>query len=152
MISTGIDHVGVSSSDLDRSLRFYCDLLGMRLVDRGVESSAGMAALLGIPEVEFEYADLDAGDGRTFELICHRSPVGEPAGTASPFDRGTPHIAVRVADLGAVDARLAAADVPRISTSPLAIDAPGSVWDRAYCLLVRDPDGVIIELVERRAE
>jgi catechol 2,3-dioxygenase-like lactoylglutathione lyase family enzyme len=149
MASRGIDHVGVTSSDLDRSLRFYRDLLGMTVLDRGVETSAEMATLLGCDAVEFAYADLDAGDGRVFELLQYHSPVGATT-RSNPFDPGTPHLAVRVADLEAVRTRLAEAGTTVISHAPVRVDAPGTAWHGGVYLLTRDPDGVIVELVERQ--
>jgi glyoxylase I family protein len=147
--ASGIDHVGVTSSDLERSLAFYCDLLGMIVIDQGVEESTEIATLLGIDGVSFEFADLDSGDGRVFELLRYRRPEGTPGPVAQPFDPGTPHLAIRVADLDAVAARLAEAGVTMISRAPLAIDEPGTPWDGGRYLLTRDPDGVIVELVER---
>ena len=144
----GIDHVGVSSSDIERSLGFYRDLLGMAVLDRGVETSPAMGTLLGRAGVEFEYADLDAGDGRVFELVHYRAPAGTPT-RSEPFDPGTPHLAVQVSELAALEARLAAAGVPVISDAHVRIDAPGTPWHGGTYLLTRDPDGVIVELVER---
>jgi catechol 2,3-dioxygenase-like lactoylglutathione lyase family enzyme len=149
MASRGIDHVGVSSSDLDRSLRFYRDLLGMTVLDRGVERSPEMATLLGCDTVEFSYADLDSGDGRVFELLQYHSPAGAPT-RSEPFDPGTPHLAVGVNDLEAVRSRLAEAGTPVISHDSVRVDAPGTVWHDGVYLLTRDPDGVIVELVERQ--
>ena len=76
-------------------------------------------------------------------------PRARPHRRSEPFDPGTPHLAVRVADLDAVAARLAEAGVTMISRAALAIDAPGTPWDGGRYLLTRDPDGVIVELVER---
>ena len=147
MASRGIHHVGVTSSDLERSLGFYRDLLGMTVLDRGVESSSEMATLLGCDSVEFAYADLDSGDGRVFELLQYHSPTGI-ATRSNPFDPGTPHVAVHVTDLDAVRARLAEAGTPVISHAPVHVDAPGTVSARGHLLLlVRDPDGVIVEVV-----
>jgi catechol 2,3-dioxygenase-like lactoylglutathione lyase family enzyme len=42
-----IDHVGITTSDLDRSLHFYVDLLGLRLLSRNLLSGPDLAALLG---------------------------------------------------------------------------------------------------------
>ena len=116
--ASGIDHVGVTSSDLERSLAFYCDLLGMIVIDQGVEESTEIATLLGIDGVSFEFADLDSGDGRVFELLRYRRPEGTPRPVAQPFDPGTPHLAIRVADLDAVAARLAEAGVTDDLTRP----------------------------------
>ncbi len=143
--ASGIDHVGVASSDIERSLGFYRDALGMALLGRGREASADMAALLGVDAVEFEYADLDAGDGRVLELLRFAQPQGEQV-APRPFDPGTAHIGVRVDDLDGVAARLGDAVISRAAVR---VDDPGSYWHGGRFLYVRDPDGTIVELVER---
>jgi catechol 2,3-dioxygenase-like lactoylglutathione lyase family enzyme len=64
-------------------------------------------------------------------------------------DAPTTHIAFTVADLDAVTRRLTGAGVEIISTRPLKIHDPGGAWDGVQCLYIRDPDGVILELVQR---
>jgi catechol 2,3-dioxygenase-like lactoylglutathione lyase family enzyme len=144
----GIDHVGVSCEHLDRSLEFYRDLLGLRVLDRGVERSADMATLLGHDNIVFEYADLDAGDGRVVELVSYRSPVADQL-PGLAYRPGTAHIALRVEDVAGLGERLTAAGVDVLSRAPVRLSDPGSFWDGAICLLVRDPDGALVELVER---
>jgi len=67
-----IDHVGINTSDFDRTLAFYRDLLGLRLLSEGTYSDAETAALLGLESVELHIADLDSGDGQVVELIEYR--------------------------------------------------------------------------------
>ena len=67
-------------------------------------------------------------------------------------DPGTAHIAFTVDDLDSVRERLSNAGATIISRRPITIDEPGGSFDGAICLYVRDPDGVILELVQRRSE
>jgi catechol 2,3-dioxygenase-like lactoylglutathione lyase family enzyme len=143
-----IDHVGITTSDLDRSLRFYVDLLGLRLLSRNLLSGPDLAALLGFESAAIDNADLDSGDGRILELMQYVHPAGTRVSYHSS-DAPTVHIAFTVPDLSAVTDRLISAGVEIISRRPLKIDAPGSSWDGAQCLYLRDPDGVILELVQR---
>ena len=143
-----IDHVGITTSDLDRSLSFYVDLLGLRLLGRSLLSDPDVAALLGVESVEIEIADVDSGDGRILELIHYVRPAGVRVAYKSS-DAPTTHIAFTVGDLGAVTERLVEAGTEVISRRPLTIRDPGGSWDGAQCLYLRDPDGVILELVQR---
>ena len=141
-----MDHVGITTSDLDRSLHFYVDMLGLRLISRNVLSGDDLAALLGVESVTIDNADLDSGDGRILELMQYLEPAGARVMHQSS-DSPTTHIAFTVADLAAVTERLNAAGVQVISTRPLKIE--GGAWDGVQCLYLRDPDGVILELVQR---
>jgi len=144
---TGIDHVGVTTSDLDRALAFYRDLLGLRVIAVSRETGAEVAGLLGLEEVELRIADLDAGDGGIVELIQYVPPGRRIAFNSS--DPGTAHIALTVGNLAAVHERLVVAGATIVSRGPVVISEPGGSFDGATCLYVRDPDGAILELVER---
>ena len=61
----GIHHVGITVADLDRSLSFYRDLLGMRLIGLSVEA---VGSIVGMPGASARIADLDAGGGQLLEL------------------------------------------------------------------------------------
>jgi catechol 2,3-dioxygenase-like lactoylglutathione lyase family enzyme len=143
-----IDHVGITTSDLDRSLRFYVDVLGMRLLHRDTISGADLAALLGLDSVELDVADLDSGDGRIVELLHYVQPAGKRIGYGSS-DFPTTHIAFTVSDLDAAAERASSAGVEIMSRRSITIHDPGGAWDGVRCVYLRDPDGVMVELVER---
>lgn len=143
-----IDHVGITTSDLDRSLHFYVDLLGLRLLSRNLLSGPDLAALLGFEAAAIDNADLDSGDGRVLELMQYTQPAATRVAYQSS-DAPTTHIAFTVADLHSVAERLTEAGVEIISRRPLKIHDPGGAWDGVQCLYIRDPDGVILELVQR---
>jgi len=69
MTTRRIDHVGVTVSDLERALAFYCGVLGLRLLGTTTLDDPGVAALLGLDRARVTIADLDSGDGRVVELI-----------------------------------------------------------------------------------
>jgi catechol 2,3-dioxygenase-like lactoylglutathione lyase family enzyme len=145
-----IDHVGINTSDFDRTLAFYRDLLGLPLMSEGTFSDSETAALLGLESVELHIADLDSGDGRVVELIEYRRPTGARVGFQL-YDWPVIHIAFTVDDVAAVRERLVAAGIDVISRRPLTIHDPGGAFDGAICLYVKAPEGVILELVQRPA-
>ncbi|HEY1419610.1 MAG TPA: VOC family protein [Candidatus Dormibacteraeota bacterium] len=151
MTAQRIDHVGITTSDLDRSLHFYVDVLGLKLLARHAMSEPDLAALLGLHTVDLDIADLDSGDGRIVELIHYRQPEGTRVSHHS-WDSPTTHIAFTVDDMAAVEERMAQSKVQVISHRKLTIHDPGGPWDGAVCLYLRDPYGTIIELVQRRPE
>ena len=148
MTVSRIDHVGITVSDVDRALGFYRDLLGLRVVADNTISEPAVAELLGLDSVKLRIVDLDSGDGRIVELLQYVEPTGRQIDYESS-DPATEHIAFTVDDLAAVRLRLAEAGVKIVSRKALTIDDPGGSFDGAICLYVRDPDGAILELVER---
>lgn len=143
-----IDHVGVTVSDLERSLEFYCGILGMRLLSRSRLDSPDDAALHGVDSVDLSIADLDSGDGQVLELIQYHAPEGGRVGRRN-WDAGSIHIALTVDDLESTQRRAREAGADVISRRALVISDPGGSWDGVTCLYIRDPDGALLELVQR---
>jgi catechol 2,3-dioxygenase-like lactoylglutathione lyase family enzyme len=143
-----IDHVGLTVADLDRAVDFWCGRLGLRLLGRVTETGPDIAALLGEDAVELEIADLDAGDGRIVERIRYIRPAGRPA-RARSGDPGSCHIALRVDDLDAAVERIQGSQARQISRHPVVLHDPGGAWDGVACCYIADPDGNIVELVQR---
>ena len=94
----------MTCADLDRSLAFYVDLLGLRLRDRG-EAAGGSFEITGLPRPSVRWADVLLDRGQVLELIEYRTPAGH-AHRAEPNDPGATHLALRVDDAVAVHSRL----------------------------------------------
>jgi catechol 2,3-dioxygenase-like lactoylglutathione lyase family enzyme len=151
MTVSRIDHVGITVSDVDRALGFYRDVLGLRVIADATVTEPEIAELLGLDSVQLRIADLDSGDGRIVELIQYVQPKGRRIAYESS-DSATTHIAFTVDDLAAVRDRLTSAGVTMVSRQPITINEPGGAFDGAICFCVRDPDGIILELVQRRTD
>ena len=74
----GVDHVSLTVDDLDRSVGFYCGLLGLTLHDRGRLEPELIEQMTGMPNAEVDYADVDLGS-RILELLHHRTAASAPA-------------------------------------------------------------------------
>jgi catechol 2,3-dioxygenase-like lactoylglutathione lyase family enzyme len=134
----GLDHVSVACSDLDRSLAFYRDLLGLALRDRGAGWAGAVGEILGTGDAQVEWADLALPDGRVLELL--RLPGGPPSA-------GSGHFALGVVEAETIHRRLREAGVP-LRSEPVTIDDEGD-WQGARCFYAEDPDGTVVELIER---
>ena len=145
MTVAGLNHVGLSVSDLDRSLGFYCDLLGLGLRGRGVAERKHLDAIIGLGPVRLEWAELDVPGGGMLELFRYLRPEGTPR-AGRTCDPGDVHVRLQVLGLGDVVARLAAAGVPRRSAAPVVLE--GGDWSGWSAIYVSDPDGVTVELVQ----
>jgi catechol 2,3-dioxygenase-like lactoylglutathione lyase family enzyme len=140
-----IHHVGVTVRDMDASLRFYRDLLGLTVLDRGVAEGAWISDIVGVDGAVIETADLDAGGGQIIELLAYR--VGEEPVAVAANAPGGMHVAVTVASVAETLERIAAAGGSLLSRRPVTLTSPGSAWDGLTVAYTRDPDGAIVELI-----
>ncbi len=143
--ATGLDHVAVTSGDLDRSLRFYVDLLGLPLRARGDGFGAAELEITGIDASEVRWADLELASGQVLELIEYVDPRGTPS-RPEANDPGATHISLRVPDVEAAYERLRDTGVP-VRSRPVTLTDPGA-WRGARCFYAADPDGVTVELIQ----
>lgn len=137
----GMNHVGLSVSNLDRSIAFYRDLLGMEVVRRLPFGGEMYDAILGLKGTRGELALLRLGTAQ-LELFHFHSPEPVPGDQNRPVcNHGITHFCLEVADVGQEQARLSAAGVTFHS-------APVSS-SRAKATYARDPDGNVIELLQQ---
>jgi len=138
---TAVRHVGIVVSDMQASLRFYCDLLGLHRADAVVESGTFLDGLLAIKNVKIRTAKLTGTEGPTvIELLAFEQPG--PA-EATPLNAiGPTHVALSVSDLDQLYQRMY--DDGVVFNAPPALSPDGGA-KVAFCC---DPDGTYIELVE----
>ncbi len=140
----GLHHVGITVSDLDRSLAFYRDLLGLHIEARAVDVPAG--DVTGIPGARCSIADLDLPDGRLLELIQYTAGGGTRLEQRTS-DPGACHVAISVDDIDATCERLERAGVT-LRSKPITLADSGPRWDGSRVVYTVDPDGVTVELVQ----
>jgi len=137
-----LHHTAISVSHLDRSIRFYCDLLKMtlewRIDHRGGEA---LGRVVGMKDVDVSYAMLN-GWGSRIELFQYHSPEGQPFPRDKPVcDKGITHLAFLVDDIDALYEELLSRGV-RFNSPPLVVRPGVKV---AY---FHDPDEVTIEMMQ----
>lgn len=144
-----IDHINIVVTDLERSVRFYVDLLGLRETRRARLTGAWIEAIVGLAGVDAEVAYVQPqGGGPRIELIRYHAPEGvDLPENARPNTRGLRHIAFQVEDMDGLHARLTEAGVPFFGPP---VPVPHGVvrhddGDKSLCYFL-DPDGVILEL------
>ena len=140
----GLHHVGITVSDLDRSLAFYRGLLGLHIEARAVDVAA--EDVTGILGARCSIADLDLPDGRVLELIQYTAGGGRPL-TQRTSDPGACHVAIAVDDIDATYERLERAGVT-LRSKPITLTDSGPRWDGSRVVYTVDPDGVTVELVQ----
>jgi catechol 2,3-dioxygenase-like lactoylglutathione lyase family enzyme len=140
----GARHAGITVSDLDRSLEFYCGKLGLELLWRRLHEERDIAEITGVPEASaFDIAMLRIpGSDVEVELIEYKG-CERHSGSARPCDYGTGHFAFFVEDIEGLYSDLASRGVAFRSDGPVAKSSGGK---SLYSL---DPDGYVIEFSER---
>ena len=143
---TGIHHTAISTGDIERSLRFYRDLLGFEVVSdsrwpvgiqvadeiTGLKDSSARMIMLRIGEGDLE---------DRIELFQFSSPKPKPSDPNRPVcDHGYTHICVGVTNVDAEYERLKAGGM-KFHCPPKRMGGNSKVT------YGRDPDGNVIELL-----
>jgi len=138
-----LGHVGLTVNDLDASIEFYRDVIGMQLMMRLDSGGEWFDELTRNRGAEIDVAMLELG-GSTLQLVEYRRAGGDPA-PVSHNRPGTAHLSIEVDD---VDARHAAI-VSSGRHHPTAIVDIAGIGARSF--YVEDPDGVPVELLQMPA-
>jgi glyoxylase I family protein len=144
MEATGISHIAICVRDLDKSLEFYRDILGMKvLADRMQDTTTG-----GLPHVHKHsrktrrQVRLAYGEGAipTLTMTCH--PGEEPDGEPIKLDQiGISHISFTIKDVKALAEELIAKGVPLAGPMDGFTNPRGEVSS----IFVYDPDGILVQ-------
>jgi len=150
MSVVGIWHVGFSVRDIEASIRFWGDGMGLRLRHRQIQENEYTSQLVGYPDVrlsmaQFELPDgSDSRSGHILELIEYQRPRGESIPPENARITSA-HLALQVEDLDALRVRLVSHGARFLSPTQ-EITAGINTGGRA--VYGRDPDDITFELVQ----
>ena len=146
MFAIKLDHVAITVSDMERSLKFYCEMLGLK--EDGPHDLEG--------EAISRMAGKDKVIMKVVRLVCPETPeiqidlqqYIEPEGKQSDSNLGdvaNSHVCIEVNDIAKAYADLKAKGVKFVS-EPVMFDleAEGKIG----CVFFMDPDGYVLELTE----
>jgi predicted enzyme related to lactoylglutathione lyase len=139
-MAASVSHIGLCVSDLDRSMRFYCDGLGFETLlkyDIGNEFAKTM-------EIDGDVvltSQMIARDGLMIELLHFISPgvIGSPSDIRNM--RGFTHLSFNVDDVNETIATL-------VDCGGSLIESTRTVNETGEIVFVADPDGTRIELMK----
>lgn len=146
-----IDHINIVVSDLERSVKFYTEVLGFEHVNTVHLEGDWIDSIVGLKGVDADVAFIVAPEGEPkIELLCYKSPIGESLPSNSLGNTvGLRHIALRVDDIQASAQKLKDAGVKLLS-EPMAV--PSTLLPqnpvRKTLFYFYDPDGVLLEIAE----
>lgn len=138
-----IRHFGIVVEDLEKSLHFYQDLLGLKTKRDMQEEGIFIDAILGLKKVKVHTVKIASDEGDTLvELLEYASHKGKPRDRYEIFDLGASHIAFTVEEIDDEYQRLKERGISFISEPQVSADGKAKV---VFCY---DPDGVPVELVQ----
>ena len=142
---TGINHVAISTRDIDALVAWYTEAFGFELVTRGGWESGNptIDGIVGLRDSAAKTAIMRCGTFNV-EIFQYVAPVGAPNPPDRPAnDHGYTHFCVETDDIDA--------DYIRLQSLGMTFHAPptpkGSVGSLRACY-GRDPEGNIVELIE----
>ena len=143
-------HFSFTVSNIEQSIDFYSNVLGMELVHRQEQANAYTRKLVGYPDAHLRVAQLRvkgapiARSGHLLELVEYVAPQGQKIDTRT-FNTGTAHLAFEVDDIHAEYRRMVAAGV-RFRSEPVAIEA--GINKGGYTVYFLDPDDITLEIIQ----
>src|SRR5580765_3957105 len=143
----GVNHFGIQVADLERSIAFYRDTLGLELVTTWVRDQEYIQELVGYPGVELHVAVFRLPLSDVFLEILEYRNVEKTVIDASNGNPGTAHFCLFVEDLDGMYARLVDTGVRFVSEVKGPTIGPNKGGKAVYMI---DPDGIRVELVETR--
>ena len=135
--TTVFNHVGHCVTDLERSKRFYQELLGFELEREMPVPDEGAAQLLRLDPPLAMTASYLRRDGFILELLHFDRPGNPPFRKRVVDEPGLTHISISVDDVEAVTRR-----VPELGGEVLEDTNLGFM-----AVFIRDPDGQLIEIL-----
>ncbi|ELZ80543.1 VOC family protein [Haloferax larsenii] len=138
MASLRAHHVGITVQDLDRTLEFYRDVLGLSVLDTFSVSGEAFSTAVDVPNATGRFAHLDGGDVRV-ELVEY-DPEGESLPDASLNRPGAAHLGLSVDDVDAV--------VDQFPAHVETLSEPQTTESGTRIAFVRDPEGNLVELLD----
>ena len=142
-----LHHLGLTVADIDRSIHFYRNLLGMELIGRRPSVTADyVAEQTGYEGVELNVASFRVSphSRQSLEVVQYMNHSGEPVEPATNR-AGTSHLCLTVDDLRTCVGELGTQGV-KFKSDPVEITAGPNKG--GLVIYFQDPDGYTLELFQ----
>jgi glyoxylase I family protein len=141
------DHIGITVSNLERSLAFWRDVLGFELSHTAHQMGEMAREITGVAGAEIKLAVVKAPGGRKIELLEYLGPADRKQHVnLRPCDVGSVHVALIVDDLDAVLSAINASGW-KATGEPQTLQSGPNAGKRV--VYARDPDGTTIEFMQQ---
>ena len=137
-----IRHTGIVVTDMERSLEFYRDIMGLKPVIDFTEKGQFIDTISNAGGIDLRMVKLIAEDGGMIELLHYVSHPQPNRGENKLYETGPTHVAFTVDDVDKTYAQWSAKGVTCNSEPVMAPDGKAKVF---FC---QDPDGTYLEIVQ----
>ena len=144
MDATGVSHIAVCVRDMDKSLAFYRDILGMKVIKDEVQdtSQGGLPHTYKHSRKTRRTVHVTYGEGSTPFLVLTSHPGDQADGQPIKLDQvGVSHLSFTVKNVEALAADLISSGVKLAGGVDAFADAQGNV--RTF--FAYDPDGILVQ-------
>ncbi|QVV91989.1 VOC family protein [Weissella tructae] len=142
-----VNHIGITVSDLDKSVEFYEALSGNKVSNRDSIGGKRMAQVQGLKEVDIKYANLRLGN-INMDILQYVEPTASKANYSNE-QISAMHMCFEVEDLEAAMGRLKELGIEP-EGEPIYFDEEDGLKSGFGTGVVyfKDPDGTNLELIE----
>ena len=145
MDATAVSHIAICVRDMDRSLAFYRDILGMRVTLDQVQdtTTGGLPHVYKHPRQTRRTVHVRYGEGSTTPSLVLTSHPGDQAdGEPIKLDQvGISHLSFTVGDVKALAQELVSKGIQMAGPMESFTNAQGDV----NSIFVYDPDGILLQ-------
>jgi catechol 2,3-dioxygenase-like lactoylglutathione lyase family enzyme len=141
MIGTA-HHYGVTVSDMEKSIAFYRDVLGMELLEQNEFEDEAFSTFVDVEKADVDIAFLDAG-GCAIELLQYTTSEENANEGVSNDMVGASHFCIEVDDIDH--------QYNKLSNSAEFVSSPQTLTNGAKVVYLYDPDKNTIELLEEQS-
>lgn len=145
---TGFFHAGITVRDMETSLGFYRDGLGLEVTIDRVLDADYLRTVLALDFEAIRAVYLAIPGGGFIELLEYRG-IERHSAASEPKDYGAGHVCLYVEGIDELTDRLRLVGGNPRSATPVDITSGPNAGARSVYL--RDPDGYPVELFERRS-
>jgi catechol 2,3-dioxygenase-like lactoylglutathione lyase family enzyme len=140
----GFNHTAFVVRDLDRTIAFFKDLIGLELLSRAPRDPRLIQDITGLDGADLEIAYL-TGFGHSIELIRYNAPADRGGALPRIYQDGAGHVAIDVDD---VEAAVTAAEAYGLRLVGEIITIDGGPNKGRKVVYLQSEDGLSIEFIE----
>ena len=138
---TRMNHTGFVVRDLDKSISFYRDVIGLEVVASRQRRGAPISQVIGYDDAHLKICLLGSSSEHMLELIQYVHPPGTDRHSDDRKTLGGTHLAFDVDDIEATFRQL-------VNNGAAGLNPPIELQPGRIACYLQDPDGNWIELIQ----